>query len=114
MDINSLTIGEVKELTAMFGATHQPHKIIEDGGIKIVVLQRGWVVVGRYSQNGQDCKLTDAAVIRVWGTTKGITELVDGPTSKTVLDKTNKPITFHELTVVMTLDAEEKAWSKAL
>jgi hypothetical protein len=113
MQIDSLTIGEAKELAAMFGG--KPcHKSIKDGGFKIVVLQRGWVVIGRFSQEGQDCKLTDAAVIRVWGTTKGITELVEGPASKTVLDKTSKPITFHELTVVMMLDVEEKAWSKVL
>lgn len=37
---------------------------------QIVVLNRGWVVVGNYSEDGDNCTLTDASVIRVWGTTK--------------------------------------------
>lgn len=32
--------------------------------VKIVVLQRGWVVVGRYAQDGDVCTLADAAVVR--------------------------------------------------
>jgi hypothetical protein len=115
MDIDSLTIGEVKKLKALIGGCSDgPAKCIVDGGVKIVVLQRGWVAVGRYSQNGSDCKLSDAAIIRKWGTTKGLPELVSGPTKDTILDKTDKPISFHELTVVLTLDAEEAGWKKHL
>ena len=116
MNIDELTLGDIKKLSALYnvGAVAESPKVIKDGGIKIVVLQRGWVVIGRYSQIGSDCKLTDGAVIRIWGTTKGLPELVEGPTGKTVIDKTAKPICFHELTVVLTLDAEEKAWSKVL
>ena len=40
------------------------------GDIKIVVLQRGWVYIGRFERNGNDCKLHNASCIRVWGTTK--------------------------------------------
>ena len=114
MDMNSLTIGEAKELAAMFGGKSESRKVIKDGGYKIVVLQRGWVVVGRFSQDGHDCKLTDAAVLRKWGTTKGITELVSGPLKDTIIDKTDKPISFHELTVVLSLEVEEAPWKKAL
>ena len=113
MDIDSLTLGEAKKLACLFGGKSEPLKCCKDG-YKIVVLQRGWVVVGKLSQEGQDYKLTDAAVLRKWGTTKGITELVTGPTKDTVLDKTPKPITFHELTVVLMLDVEEGPWKKAL
>ena len=114
MDINSLTIGEVKSLKALLAGGCSESKCIVDGGVKIVVLQRGWVAIGRYSQEGQDCKLTDAAIIRKWGTTKGLPELVSGPTKDTILDKTDKPIRFHELTVVLSLDAEEAGWKKHL
>ena len=58
-----------------------------DGDIKIVVLQRGWVYIGRFERNGNDCKLHNAYCIRVWGTTKGLQELVNGATSSTILDK---------------------------
>ena len=41
--------------------------IISD--IKIVVLQRGWIVVGRFERTETQCKLHNASVIRTWGTT---------------------------------------------
>ncbi len=41
------------------------------------VLQRGWVMVGEFSKVGSDCSLTNAAVIRYWGTTKGLGEIAE-------------------------------------
>lgn len=87
-----------------------------DGGslVKIVILQRGWVFVGKFSQEGSKCKLTDASNIRTWGTTKGLGELAsDGPTSSTKLDKIND-VTFHELTSVAIIDCDDKVWKKLL
>lgn len=82
--------------------------------IKIVVLQRGWVLVGRYSQKGDDCRLDDAHVIRYWGTTKGLGEIaLGGPTDKTKLDKAGL-VTFHELTTIFKLDCEAKKWESYL
>ncbi len=112
MKIDELTIGEAKELANLFGRS-ETKKI--DGGIRIVVLQRGWVVVGRFSQVGHDCRLDDSAVVRIWGTSKGLPEIVKGPIEgKTVLDKSPLPILFNELTIVFMLQCEEKEWSKKL
>lgn len=87
---------------------------VKNGGIKIAILQRGWVFIGRFEQEGSYCKLTDAYNIRTWGTTKGLGELAeDGPTSTTKLDKIND-VTFHELTVVALIDCNEKVWDKKL
>jgi len=81
------------------------------GDIRIVILQRGWVAVGRYSQTGEHCQLGSAHIIRVWGTTNGLGEIaIGGPTSKTILDKCPS-IRFHELTVIATIDCVEAAWS---
>ena len=114
MKLDELTIGEARKIAGLFGKQNGK-KQIKDGGIKIVVLQRGWVAVGRYSQDGNDCMLTDAAIIRNWGTSTGLPELIKGPVEgKTVLDKASQPIRFHELTVVLTLDCEDSAWKKAL
>lgn len=79
---------------------------------KIVVLQRGWVMVGQYSKDGDQCRLDDASTIRIWGTTKGLGELaLNGPTSKTVLDPCGT-VRFAELTAVAVLDCVESKWSR--
>ena len=84
-----------------------------DSKIKIVILQRGWVMVGRFERNGSDCTLFDASVIRSWGTTKGLGELAkNGPTESTKLDKCNGIVEFDYLTVVATISVEEKSWEK--
>lgn len=82
-----------------------------DGPIKIVILQRGWVFVGRYSKTGIDCVLENAKCIRQWGTTKGLGELVAGPLSKTVLDDAST-VRFHELGVIATIDCDQEGWAK--
>lgn len=77
--------------------------------VKLVVLQRGWNVVGRYHVDGEQVTITDAKVIRRWGTTKGLGELVDGPTDETVLDPAGT-VRAHVLGVVLTIDADGDAW----
>jgi hypothetical protein len=81
-----------------------------DGDIKIVVLQRGWIYIGRFERNGNDCKLHNAYCIRVWGTTKGLQELVNGATSSTKLDKCEGVIEFDWLTVVHTITVNKSKW----
>lgn len=82
--------------------------------IKIVVLQRGWVMIGRWSEKGDICSLDDAYVIRRWGTTKGLGQLaLEGKQSGTTLDKAGH-VDFHRLTIVTTLDCKEDLWDKEL
>lgn len=78
--------------------------------VRIVILQRGWVMVGRFSQDGQNCTLTNAHVIRRWGTTKGLGEIAaGGPTSTTALDPAGT-VRLHELGIIATLDCDEARW----
>lgn len=71
---------------------------------KIVVLQRGWVVVGDVKTGPETVTVSDASVIRRWGTTKGLGQLAaTGPTKDTVLDPAGT-VTAHPLGVVMMLD----------
>ena len=81
-----------------------------NGPIKIAILQRGWVFVGRFSKEGSDCMLENAYCIRQWGTTKGLGELTNGPTSKTVLDDAGT-VRFHELGVIALVDVNNEKWS---
>ncbi len=80
------------------------------GSIKIVVLQRAWVYIGRFERNGNDCKLHNAYCIRRWGTTKGLGELVNGKTKDTVLDKCEGVVEFDYLTIVHTISVNENKW----
>jgi hypothetical protein len=84
-----------------------------EGDVKIVILQRGWVYVGRYNVNMETsmCELNSAYCIRVWGTTKGLSELKDGPTSTTKLDPAGR-VVFHLLTTIAIIDCAGDAWKK--
>jgi hypothetical protein len=86
--------------------------------IRIVVLQRGWIVVGRYSEKDDKGYLDGAHVVRRWGTDKGLGQLVNGPIEKgqssyapTVLDKCNGRVEFLLSTTIMTLACEAEKWS---
>lgn len=55
----------------------------------IVVVEAGWVLMGEYiaAKGGKPAHMTDAAVIRRWGTTAGLGQIaLTGPTNETILD----------------------------
>ena len=86
-----------------------------DGPVKIVILQRGWVMVGRLERDGSDCALSDASVVRKWGTKRGLGEIAaGGPTKDTVLDKCHGIVEFDWLTVVAAVSCEESKWASVL
>jgi hypothetical protein len=111
MKLDELTLGDVKQLQCMLGNKIETKaECCENGKIKIVILQRGWVVVGKYYQTGSQCKIEKGYVIRRWGTTEGLGQLaVCGPLTDTKLEAT-PTISFHELTVIATIDCEECKW----
>jgi len=86
----------------------------KNSDIKICVLQRGWVMIGRYTKVEDTITLENAYVIRQWGTTKGLGELaLDGKQSSTKLDKAGR-VEFHVLTVVATITCDDTKWDKEL
>ncbi len=96
------------------GIEYQP--VEKKGNTKIVILQRGWIMVGQFERSGSDCKLHKAAVIRMWGTTKGLGELAEkGPIpQKTSLDSTYGTVEFDYLTVVAMISCREESWENVL
>lgn len=79
--------------------------------IRIVVLQRGWAIVGRYSCSGHEVVISGSRVIRKWGATQGLGEIADaGPTNKTILDPAGT-VQCHELGVVFTMYCNQEKWS---
>lgn len=89
------------------------------GTLKIVVFPRGWIVVGNVSYvygDGEPAsiRLTNASVIRRWGTTKGIGEIaMAGPTSNTVLDPCGV-VTSPISSILLIFDCEESKWTKKI
>ena len=82
--------------------------------IRIAVLQRGWVVIGRYTEDGEYGILNDAYVIRRWGTSEGLGQLaLQGKQADTILEKTGV-VRFLKLTSVMLIDCETKKWKNEL
>lgn len=110
MNLDQMTIGEFKELSKLFNGTKEISK--QSLGKNIVVLQRGWVVVGDLYKKGEQYFLENSSIIRNWGTSKGIGEIAkNGPTDKTILDPTPE-INFHELTTILIIKCEESKWVK--
>lgn len=107
MSLDQLTFGEITKLMALFGNKPLSSCCEESWGKQIVILQRGWVVIGDLCKSGEYFTLRGGSVIRNWGTTKGLGEIAkDGPTLKTVLE----PVTetkFHELAVVGMIKCEK-------
>ena len=105
----------VCKLEAEESIRNEMKKEVVSSPIKIVILQRGWVVIGRYAEEETDmCVLTDAYVIRSWGTSEGLGELaLEGKKTNTKLDKTGV-VRFHKLTSVGIIDCVESKWSDEL
>jgi len=77
---------------------------------QIVVLQRGWVVVGDVEKTETEVKVNNCAVIRIWGTSSGLGEIAEnGPTDKTKLDPC-PPVIAHPLSVVLYMNVDEEKW----
>lgn len=105
MNIEEL-VKVVKALSALDKTSSEEYS----GEWYILILQRGWVVVGQLYKLGPYFTLENASVIRSWGTTKGIGEIAEnGPTDKTVLDKCNT-VKAHELTLVAMIECNQKKW----
>jgi len=81
------------------------------GETVIVVLQRSNVVVGVVAELGHEVTLRPAAVVRRWGTTRGLGQLAaHGPTADTVLDPCDET-RYHVLTDVLTMPCRPEAWA---
>lgn len=112
MTIDDLTIGEAKELSALFGnATTTPRVLFKyTGEFRIVVLQFGWVFVGAlHTLPSGEIELRGARNVRRWGTSKGIGELKNGPLSDTTFEP-SEDIIFNPAALVFTIETEAKQW----
>jgi hypothetical protein len=88
-----------------------------DGEVKIVVMDRGWVKVGRLSRHPElafHWRLTDCRTVRRWGTQRGLAQLAnEGPMAETVLDDLHDS-TVPYRSVLDILDTKESLWVESL
>lgn len=101
----------VKEMASITvdGVEYVPAVDATPSEVQIVVAQRGWVFVGKVSTTEEDLVITDAKNIRIWGTSKGLGELSDGPISDTKYDEYGT-VTLPKLSVVARINASKGAW----
>lgn len=79
--------------------------------LNIIILQRGWVVVGDLHKDGPYFVLKKGHVIRRWGTTKGLGQLaIEGPQPETILDPMTE-FKFHELVAIGIMKCDESKWT---
>jgi hypothetical protein len=83
---------------------------------QIIVAKEGWVFVGDASREGDFVVLRRAHNVALWGTSKGLGELVDGPTSSTVLDRcgVGAMVRMHAYNVMHDIAVNASAWSARL
>jgi len=116
MNINELTLGQIKEVASIAtnlctgsGSSAAASPSCADNDVRIVILQRGWVVVGYYRRVNGRVLVSKASVIRNWGTTKGIGELIDGPTAATKLEPCGE-VDSHELAEIASIKCDASKW----
>lgn len=85
---------------------------VNEGPIKIAVLDRGFVYIGHVEMDEKAgfVHLTGAKNIRVWGTKNGLGELVNGPLLDTTLDSVG---TVHVplRAVISLIDVNQEKWT---
>ena len=80
-------------------------------GFAIVVLDRGFVYVGKTEVDDSWCVITGARNIRQWGTARGLGELaLNGPQPKTVLDMAGT-VRAPMRAVISLIDADAAKWT---
>lgn len=85
-------------------------------GTFIFIADRGFVIVGAAELDPQlafHWKLSPGRTIRVWGTTNGLSELINGPTKSTILD----PPAVHRLPfrgIIDIIEVKEEKWAPHL
>lgn len=81
-----------------------------EGEIKIVIMQRGFVFVGRVAIEKDQVVIRNAQNIRKWGAERGLGQIASsGPTDKTVLDPSGT-VSCHQLTVIGYINCNQSAW----
>lgn len=97
-------------LAELIPSDHPRHSEGVDLGWRIVVIDRGWVVVGKVTDFGSNMIVHHCRCLRTWGTSRGLGELISGPTSETKHDEMGI-VDVPMRAVIFTMPVAEDAWS---
>jgi hypothetical protein len=91
------------------GVTYIP--MGECGPIKIVVIERGFVYVGRVQQNDGEVVIRGARSLIRWGSSNHLGELVNGPLENT---KLGDPcvVRVREAQIIHMIEVNQDAWDQ--
>ena len=80
-------------------------------GATLVVATAGHVWIAKsISFDGQFYHLTDARIIRRWGTSRGLNQLINGPTKETTLDDPAPLVTVVREAMIALIPCNEGKW----
>lgn len=89
------------------GTTYIP--LADSGPIKIVVIERGFVYVGRLESTEDGYIIHSARSLIRWGSSQHLGELINGPLQNT---KLGAPCTVrvHDRQIIHTIEVNNDAW----
>lgn len=87
-------------------------KPVQDIGWRIITVSSGWVIVGHAVNYGDHLIIDTARCIRRWGTTRGLGQLIAGPTAETQHDWMGR-VEVPMRAVIFSLVVDADAWSFA-
>jgi hypothetical protein len=81
---------------------------------KIVIIDAGWVLFGRYSFDNKTrlAHISDQFCVKLWGTKRGLGEICNSPTKETVLEPIDGIARVHESKIIATYDVNDVAWDE--
>lgn len=82
----------------------------DSGPIKIVVLDRGFIYVGRVEEDDASITIRGARCLIRWGTEKHLGQLVDGPCEATSLGD-GCTVQCRVERVIHTIEVSQNAWT---
>lgn len=105
--IDGLTIGQARQLAAMFHAAHT----YQDHGLCILAADRSWVFVGHVTESGDRFVMTGSRNVIRWGTTGGLEQLAEeGPLPDTRLGDSAAKRTIPREAVKFLVACNTSAW----
>lgn len=81
--------------------------------IRLVVLQRGLILIGHYSRQGMNCFLKKSVLVKKWDFTSELGKLADGHVSGVVFEKVGD-VEFHRLNEIMAINLKACVWDNKL